>query len=185
MALKKVLLAPTFILCFLLMSYRIQAQSQNVFKVNVISPFLLTGNAAYERVLTERSSFQLGALTSGLRLGSIRYRGYGFTPEYRFYVLEAQEAPNGFYVAPFLRYRKFNINNVNDTRLGGSLRTIGGGVTAGYQAIFNERFSVDAFLGPSFSSATIRSADGYTPSLPFGLFAGLGLRAGLTVGIAF
>jgi hypothetical protein len=178
-------LSLAILLCLFLTSYRVQAQRQNVFKVNVISPFLLTGNAAYERVLSEKSSFQLGAFTSGLRIGSIKYRGFGVTPEYRFYVLEGQEAPNGFYVAPFVRYRKFNINNINDPRLGGSLRTIGGGVTAGYQALINDRFSIDAFLGPSFSSATVRSADGYTPSLPFGLFAGLGLRAGLTFGVTF
>ena len=175
-----------FLLAFLCTFTRpVQAQPQNVIKTNIISPLLLTGNFAYERALNEHNSLQVGVFVSGLRLSGVKYRGFGFTPEYRFYLMNSQTAPNGFYVAPFFRYRNFEIEDADQPQVGGRLRTYGGGVTAGYQAIFSERFSLDVFLGPSVSSASVRSNDGYTPSLPFGLFSGFGLRAGLTFGLAF
>jgi len=163
---------------------RVAAQPRSLFKINLLSPLTSTANVAYERVVGTRNSFQLGVFYSGVRLSGVRYRGFGFTPEYRFYLANEAAAPRGFYLAPFVRYRRFELTDQNQPQLGGRLRTFGGGLTVGYQALFRDRFSLDAFLGPSLNSASLRANDGYSPRLPFGLFNGFGLRAGLTLGLA-
>ncbi len=82
---------------------------QNVIKMNLLSPILRTANFSYERVLGEGSSVQLGFLYSGAKVSGVKFRGYAITPEFRFY-LSQSPAPDGFYVAPFLRFQDYDLS---------------------------------------------------------------------------
>jgi hypothetical protein len=162
------------------------ASAQNsVFKINILSPIVRTLNVSFEQAINEKSSFQLGFYYTGVSVGDLEYRGFGITPEYRIY-LGDNEAPDGFYVAPFVRYQAINMT-LEDSNEEADLNTFGGGVLIGRQWIFKERVSLDLFLGPSFSGGEVKAkggsdADAFDVS---GGFSGFGVRAGVTLGIAF
>ncbi|GAA4401389.1 hypothetical protein GCM10023187_15530 [Nibrella viscosa] len=159
-------------------------QAQSVLKANLISPFFRTANISFEKVINQDRSLQVGFYYTGLRYKNTRFSGYGITPEYRMYLsIDQKDAPHGFYLAPFLRYQQFSLNQV-DTGVGGSLTTYGGGVTGGYQALFSDRITLDAFLGPSYNNGRVRADAGIVQS-PFAIsiFTGLLVRGGLTIGL--
>ncbi|GAA4455949.1 hypothetical protein GCM10023189_24410 [Nibrella saemangeumensis] len=160
------------------------ALAQSVLKANLISPFFRTANVSFEKVIKQDRSLQVGFYYTGLRYKNTRFNGYGVTPEYRMYLsVDRKDAPQGFYLAPFLRYQQFSLTQV-DTRVGGSLTTYGGGVTAGYQALFSDRITLDAFLGPSYNNGRVRADAGLVQS-PFAIsiFTGFLVRGGLNIGI--
>ncbi|MBC6697380.1 DUF3575 domain-containing protein [Hymenobacter puniceus] len=169
----------------------------NVLKVNILSPIVKTGSFFYERKLTDNSSMQLGLLFTNFRIDDEdRITGFAITPEYRFYLSEKTTALEGFYVGPFLRYQNLAIKttytdynasgNPYTTTSETSLNTFGGGVVVGRHWIFKERFSLDAFLGPSYNAGEIEE-DNSSGNVSYdpGPFDGFGLRAGVTFGIAF
>ena len=93
-----------------------EAQAQNhVLKVDVLQPIVNTAALSYERKLGESSSFQLGiSVTVKYPEGGDNFpnsyagrksSGVGITPQYRLYLSEKHPAPEGFYVAPYLRYQ--------------------------------------------------------------------------------
>lgn len=185
---KKSLLVATFVAA----SATSALAQDNVLKVNILSPIVKTGSFFYERKLTDNSSFQLGLLFTNFKVSDEdRITGFAITPEYRFYLSERTTALQGFYVGPFLRYQNLTIKTDN-TYYGGtssetSLNTFGGGVVVGRHWIFKERFSLDAFLGPSYNAGNIEDEDSSSGTVSYdpGPFDGFGLRAGVTFGIAF
>lgn len=181
-------------------------------KINPLSIFLLTGNVQGEAAITDRMSVQLGAYYTGLKFGSsadgasgkIGYNLFALTPEVRFYLLKAQSAPRGLYVAPFARFQKgkiFGNASVDDPDTGAPisaavtarLTTFGGGATIGYQLITPGGFVFDAFVGPQFGvakvdlSAECEGCDGNEdiPLIGREIGAGPGLRLGIAIGYAF
>lgn len=92
-----------------------------------------------------------------------KWTTYSFSLEYRRYLIGKQESPNGLYLAPYLKYKprsfKFegeytrpdsvDINNQVVTtvkataEVKGGWRTMGIGVSLGYQFIINDRISID------------------------------------------
>ena len=179
---KKVLLISALVL----ISSGIYAQS-NAIKVNILSPVVKVGNFQYERVISESGSIQLGvfygAITSSSLGDDVKFTGFGITPEYRIYVGDSP-APSGFFVAPFARYRSFSIT---DDVLGDevSLNVIGGGLIVGRQWLFSERVTFEVFIGPQYSSGSAKVEAGTGDSIDAEVFDGFGVRAGLTLGIAF
>lgn len=123
-----------------------------IVKVNLLSPIAETFSGAYENVLSPETSLQISVF--------INAYGFGVTPEYRYY-LSATPAPQGVYIAPFLRY--FEVD--------GDEATFGGGLVIGKQSIFKNKVSVDAFFGPSYNTFVVDE-----------LFE-FGLRAGITLGL--
>jgi hypothetical protein len=158
------------------------AQS-NVVKINIFSPIVKTLNMSYEHAFNSSSSFQIGVYYTGASVDETKFSGFGITPEYRFYLSESNEAPNGFYVAPFARYQRFDLTD-DSTDSKGSLSAIGGGIIAGRQWIFKEKFSLDLFLGPAFYSGSTEVTSG-TDTFDTGAFDGFTVRFGLTFGFAF
>ena len=168
---------------------------KNVIKLNVISLAVGTFSGFYERVINEQMSFQLGASYTNISsdwILDVRYKGYAITPEFRYY-LSSTEAPRGFYAAPFVRYRRSDVTG-NITRDGqeipanGKISAYGAGVMIGGQWIIGKHFSLDAFVGPSLNARSVKvntpnvtEKDFPVPNI-LGLF---GLRAGITVGVAF
>jgi len=183
---KKVFLRALLTSFLILPSWSVRAQYGNVVKTNVLSPLFRTANVAYERVLNDRRSLQLGFFYTGVRLAGTRFNGVGITPEYRFYLSDPGTAPGGFYLAPFARYRSFELR-VDNTPGKATLRTIGGGLVVGYQLALRDRLALDFLLGPQFSIGNVRvGAGGLRENFPTGpLGSGVGLRSGISLGLGF
>lgn len=91
-------------------------------------------------------------------------KGIGFTPEFKFYTSKENEAPHGFYVAPYLKYYRTSMSassTVNfvdpaqqDVSLDVTMRftEFGGGLQLGYQWVIGPGITIDwYFLGPRVS----------------------------------
>ncbi|MBN8664957.1 MAG: DUF3575 domain-containing protein [Chitinophagales bacterium] len=156
-------------------------EKKNLVKVNMLSPLVRTGSFFYERKIGTNSSLQLGVFYTGSKFDELKLRGFGITPEFRYYASE-KGAMEGFYLAPFLRYQHYEITELMNK---GTLNTFGGGLLIGKQWIFTKGISVDMFAGPSYNTGSVKVIDGTDNfDLPGGV-NGFGVRAGLTVGIAF
>lgn len=163
-------------------SYSIKAQS-NVLKINILSPVVKTASVFYERALNDQSSFQLGFFYTGYSGDDTKFSGFGITPEYRFYLSETP-APNGFYVAPFLRYQNFDLEDEISSDKA-SYSSFGGGLLIGRQWIFKERVALDVFFGPSFVSGDVKISEASEASFDVDVFDGFGIRTGISLGLAF
>lgn len=178
----------------------------NVVKANPLSLFLKTLNVQYERKLSDFLSVQLGVFGGKAGIGKdntgsvIQNSWLGITPEVRYYLNGANRpAPEGFYMAAYLRHRRIRaqyLEDVQDPVLGDTIRidvtarinSTGGGALFGYQFIFGGGFNLDVYGGIQFSLAKFSfNAEAAEhgvdfPGLPFG---GPGIRAGLSLGYAF
>lgn len=165
----------------------------NVIKINPLSLFAGTGAFAYERVIAEQMSGQLGfqfTRYSGWATGGRPLSGYAITPEFRYYFTDV--APKGFFVAPFLRYRHTSLEG--DVALAGrgfqgtvAINNFGGGVLIGGQFLLGQRFSLEAFLGPTINGRSYKFTEGTTESdynIP-NFFSPVWFRTGMTVGFLF
>jgi hypothetical protein len=158
---------------------------KNLVKVNVLSPFVLTGSFFYERVLQERISAQLGLFFTGFRLPATRFGGFGITPEVRYYL--AGEAPRGTYLAPYYRYQRFNAQIRRIAELARYSQN-GGGVVIGRQWIIADLISLDAFFGAGYMQGQPRAInrDGQLEEVDVGpLGPGFRIRSGITAGFTF
>jgi hypothetical protein len=190
----KTLAASVFAAALLLGARPATAQT-HALKANLLSPLVKTGSFFYEQQVGAKSSLQLGALfTSWSPDAGTRLSGFAFTPEYRRYFSESEQALNGFYVAPFLRYQKLalkvDITDDADTPYTGkvSLQTLGAGLVVGHQWLYGGRVTLDTFLGPSYNRNIARISAGdaqATDMADEGSFSGFSLRTGITVGVAF
>ena len=145
-----------------------------------------TGSFFYERVITEKSTAQLGFFYTGWSIEGTRLRGFGITPEYRFYVSNSKQAPQGFFVAPFLRYQNLELSLDSGSNKG-TLTSFGGGLAIGGQWIFSDIISLDIFGGPNYNARNFKSTTNGTTEEDFTLtgFGSFGFRFGVTVGFAF
>ncbi|GCC52189.1 DUF3575 domain-containing protein [Chryseotalea sanaruensis] len=177
---KKRFALPVLLSLFLIPT--LMSAQENTFKINILSPIFKTLNLQYEHKIKENSSVQLGFFYTGYSVGETSFSGFGITPEYRFY-LSSTEAPQGVYVAPFLRYQSFNLSE-ESTDSEATFTTIGGGAIIGKQWIFKEKVVLDLFIGPAYNSGSVDVKSG-TDSFDVGTFDGFGLRTGFCLGIAF
>lgn len=168
-----------------------QAQS-NVFKINIFSPIVRTGSVFYERTISEDKSVQLGAFYTGFSIEDTKFSGFGITPEFRKYLSSSNEAPAGFYLAPFLRFQSFNLKvedsdwSEGDTGGEANFTTFGGGLLIGRQWVFAERFVLDTFIGPSYNAGSIKAEDNANEeNFDTGAFGGFGVRTGVALGVKF
>lgn len=172
-----------------------QAQS-NIVKVNILSPVVSTGSFFYERTIADDKSLQLGLFYTGFSIGETKFSGFGVTPEFRKYLSSSKQAPEGFYLAPFLRYQSFNLKTEysdwssesegETTTAEASYNTIGGGLLVGKQWVFADRIVLDTFFGPNYNHGNIKAKDGSTEEqFETGAFGGFGIRTGIALGLKF
>ncbi|MBT29264.1 MAG: hypothetical protein CMO01_06345 [Thalassobius sp.] len=175
-----------FIFFALLFTKNVFAQApQNVIKLNIFSPIVRTLSVSYERALSTDNSFQVNVLYTGYSIDDTKLRGFGITPEYRFYLSESKDAPAGFYIGPFLRYQNLNLE-IEGTTDEATLSTFGGGLLIGGQWLFKDKISLDTFIGPSYNAGSVDVKDGADEdTFSTGIFSGFGVRFGVTVGYAF
>ncbi|CAN5871631.1 hypothetical protein BH24BAC1_BH24BAC1_38630 [soil metagenome] len=162
----------------------------HLIKTNVLS-LVGRGTAVYyERALLRHQSFQFGAFVglhgSPLVRGEF-YRIFTLTPEWRFYRGGHQLAPNGFYLAPYLKYKRISYGEGwTSPGFGGVARALGGGLAIGRQWVFQQGFTMDAFFGGGYYPAY--QAGNIFKSTPFhgneNHFKG-DIRLGFALGYAF
>lgn len=170
-----------FLVALMLTGFILTANGQgNVIKINILSPVVKTFNIQYEKKLNATSSFQLGFFYTGYSTGGTSFSGFGLTPEYRFYLSDS-EAPKGVYVAPFVRYQSFTLEDGSNK---GTLSTFGGGLILGKQWIFKEKFALDLFIGPSYNSGSVKVTSG-ADTFDSDAFDGFSVRTGICFGYAF
>lgn len=190
----------------------IWAQAQSI-KINPLSLFALTPNVQYERQLNDRFSGQIGVFGGGVNLrdeksgipGKIKYHWWGITPEVRYFIsFTRMQVPRGLYVAPFMRYQRYNeqyVDQVFDPDRGGmiwarvenSSGLFGGGFLLGYQLIGKSGFVLDMYMGPKYGSGrekvTIDCTTCNGNEVPTGdrglSFEGVKPRAGISLGYFF
>jgi hypothetical protein len=178
---KKFLLS--FVFFILMGTFITNAQHSNVVKTSLTAPFLRTGLIAYERVLNEDMSVQLGFYYTESTILDASFKGFAITPEFRYYLSEDKLAPNGAFLAPFFRYQSFTLTD-NDG-IEGSLNVVGGGILIGIQRVFKDQITLSAFGGPSFVSPSI-DVKNQSETLDFGETTGrVWARAGINLGIVF
>jgi hypothetical protein len=171
------------VVCFVMLTGGAMAQKTAI-KINLLSPVARTLNLAFERAISENGSIQLGFFYTGAKVGDTKIDGFGLTPEYRIY-LSQSPAPNGFYVAPFLRYINFKAEDKTDNSTNQATVTqFGGGVVVGRQWVFKERVTFDLFIGPKYQGTDVKVTAG-TDSFSGSLFNNFGIRGGITLGVAF
>jgi hypothetical protein len=169
------------------------AVHNNLIKINPLSLIAATGSFAYERVINEQMSGQLGLLFtrySGRVTGGRTLSGFAITPEFRYYLTGA--APQGFFVAPFLRYRRTSL--VGDVTVQGrtfegtlQMTNFGGGVLVGGQFVLGERISFEGFIGPTVTGRSYDLSEETTErdyEVP-NFFSPVWFRTGITVGFLF
>jgi hypothetical protein len=160
------------------------SSSQNIVKVNLFSPIARTGSFFFERVVADHMTMQLGFFYTGASIVDTKFRGFGITPEFRYYLSESRTGPSGTFIAPYLRYQSFNLS----TDIGNDEATysaMGGGLLIGYQRLLRNRISLEGFIGPSYSSGKVKVEAGNHGSFDTGFFDGFGVRFGVTAGVAF
>lgn len=157
------------------------SSEKNVLKVNTLSLIIGTGSVFYERKLSEITSAQLGVGYLNYKIGDTKFDGLILTPEARFYV--KKEAIDGFYVAPYLRYNKFNFKGANNSGEG-SLSSLGGGVAFGMQWIYPKGFVMDLFFGGHYTGANVKTSSGSQPT-DITKIDGFKTRVGFSLGFAF
>jgi hypothetical protein len=159
------------------------AQKDNVIKTSLVSPFLSTFVLAYERVINEEMSTQLGFYYTGASVLEAGFKGFAITPEFRYYLSEEKTAPNGVFIAPFFRYQSFSLDEESTTNTA-TLTGIGGGLLIGVQRVFKETITLSAFAGPSYISPSIKYDNPQNAFFERG-DGGFWARAGVNIGIAF
>ncbi len=169
----------------LFLSQVVHAQdNKNVVKLNIFALGVQNFSLQYERAFTKKSSAALGfsfmpsralptSLTdsdsSGLLKG-LSISGFSVTPEYRWYPGSEDGAPNGFYLAPYLRYASYSMSTdyaftdpmTNTTALypfEATYSGFGGGLMFGAQWLIKGKFSIDWWiLGAHYGASTVTAA---------------------------
>lgn len=185
---------------------------QNLIKLNILSAFARTGSLSFERVISEKMSTQLGFQYTFPRPARIlgqnliedgTFNRWAIAPEFRFY--PAGNAPTGFYIAPFFRYVNVSLSGRIDARNplypsqpnqperilvdGKATRhTYSLGAVVGGQWVFGEHISLEAFIGPYFSTGSLNVSQNVTDgdiNFPVSLNSPVWIRSGMTLGFAF
>jgi hypothetical protein len=184
-------------------SSNVFAQSKNVIKMNLWSPIVSTWNFAYERVLNEKTAVQLGFAFISKKVETTKYSGFQIQPEVRFYLSESKEAPSGFYIAPFFRYRSLSLadqytdfeydvfgnwtGNYVIKEAKATWTSIGGGLVIGGQWLFaNDHVAFGVFAGPAYYSHGFKfEGDADEDNFSLKGNGGFAIRSGVTLGVAF
>ncbi len=186
---------------------------KNGAKINLLSPIYSNLSVSYQCLLTPFRSIQLTAsymdFNDFVKFGNVddlRVTGFSITPEYR--INFSGYGLNGFYVGPFLRYmdykKTFDYTDYSTLlKENSSFKSAGIGFNVGKQFIIKNTVLVDLFAGPVYQvlvqekidkAITIQQPISYfyeeftdylAPSIPNRYIKGYGIRAGITIGIAF
>jgi hypothetical protein len=168
----------------------------NYLKLNLLSPIFNSLHAAYERVLSNDKSLQIGLLYQSKvdAFDANLTGGFGLDADLRFYLSNKKPAPYGFFVAPGLSYRYYRYDGIYffdidnpPTDEKGNINRISLGLVVGGQWIFKNKVTLDVWGGPGYafgSNSNDRVRD-LELSFPLNVNGGFNFRGGATLGFAF
>jgi hypothetical protein len=153
-------------------------------KMNIISTAAVkTLNLIPEYAITQRWSAQTGFYrTNNFHFREHVFSGMAITPEVKFHLTPTYL--KGVYVSTFFRYRKLSWD-IPSKGVGADFISLGGGFTMGYQFLIKNLIVLDLFIGPAFSSHDLKVKTGVVDDFKLGITAGVGVRSGIGLGIAF
>jgi len=154
-------------------------QRKNVLKANTLALIVGTGSIFYERYISDSFSGQMGVGYLDYRINDVSFSGLILTPEFRHYT--STNALNGFYIAPYLRFQRYSLeNNSNNVNYNNN----GGGLAFGYQWIKKGGFVMDLFFGGHYGNGKV-SGNINNESFDTSTFEGFRTRIGFALGFAF
>jgi hypothetical protein len=119
-------------------------------------------------------------------LDSVNINGYKGSVMYKFF-LTGDDAPEGFYVAPYATYSSFKVtrsDGASDDYFKGTKLTFAG--VLGYQMISSGGFALDVFTGLGFKNREFSFSNGSTfDEGDFGNKKGMNIAFGFNFGYAF
>lgn len=183
---KKITTACLFILILLSQTLCAQTQDRSVqyknnLKINSLSLLLGTGTIFYERIVSDMASWQLGLAYFNYGFTEMGYSAFYLNPELR--IFPRNNAGNGFYISPYLRFRNLMATNSQNDKE--SIMSYGGGVSFGRQWMYDNGFTLDIFFGGHYSRCfTVEHDFGDDPYSSF-LFNSVSSRVGILAGFSF
>lgn len=125
---EKIIFSVLLLVLMFASTYQVHAQEKkNQIKTSLVVPLAGAFQLSYERMLNYEMSLELG-----ICFGELVF----VNSQYRYYLSENMTAPSGVFISPFLLL---------------SNQMFGGGLTVGYQRLFKQKVSLEAFLGPLIS----------------------------------
>ena len=168
----------------------------NVLKTNLLALVSIF----YERALTRRFALRLSARALKLPRGTFNEQEFmNATLEGKIYTarlarLAAKSHPTGLFVNPYLKVRSFReLDHVGinpDVYEEETIKSVGFGLTIGYQWVSSRGFVVEIFNGfgampPGFSRYRRMESNGTLTTTITNDYLKMDLRAGLSLGYAF
>ena len=158
----KVLLKLFTIITFSLISFPIKAQEyslinpdENNFK-SIIKIEVAQGGIEFETKSNKKTSLVLSLQYSFAGLTNKDKYNFQITPEYRFYLSQEKEWPEGFYVGNYLFYKDYVV--ARDMKSNGLMiyskdlvKTAGLGLKFGYQRKLTNRIPMDIGMGLGYN----------------------------------
>tara|TARA_B100000579_G_C22814632_1_gene847124 strand:+ start:182 stop:703 length:522 start_codon:yes stop_codon:yes gene_type:complete len=150
---------------------------KSVIKFNPVSLIFGVGKVTYENVLNEGSSLELSLTYSSLDLGELFGKSTGLGGQGKYKIYFANEAPDGWYVAPTLSYSATKYSNLLNVNEEFGINVFGVAALFGHQWVFGDGggFTIDINTGIGYNNAKIEglatwSGDGlaYKGNLSFG-----------------
>lgn len=156
----------TLLLCLFCASLLASAQN-NVIKFQPQDLLLSRIDASFEHATGDRGAwvFSGGVMLEKevsldlLKLDNLTLSGWSLWPQYRFYP-GVKDAPQGFYMAPYLSYSRYQVAYTDSIDLGTNIETTADGIFSsftaggmiGIQWIFDNHLTIDwNFLGVGYS----------------------------------
>jgi hypothetical protein len=152
---------------------------KNIVKLNVLGLAASSVGLQYERAFTDKITGAMQArymfsysppTTAGAEFSDLNFNTIAITPEVRYYV---RQALKGFYIAPYLRYRRINMGIEASSgtagasgAVDGKMNTFAGGLMIGAQWRLSNSLSLDWYIaGGHYSSSKVGFDNTFSPAL--------------------
>lgn len=158
----KVLLNLTTIFTIFSIAYPITAQESNLLNPNennlksIIKIEVAQGGIQFENKNKMKNSFILSLQYSYAGLADKNKYDFQITPEYRFYLSQKKEWPEGFYLGNYLFFKDYVV--ARDMKSNGLIiysedlvKTAGFGLKLGYQKKLTDRIPIDIGMGLGYN----------------------------------
>ena len=177
------------LIVFLLTGTTLLGQTKmNVLKTDLFAPLIPAAVLKYERVINEDISIQMG----GFYVFDIpsfggdwaEGKGYGITPELRYYPYNKRTAPQGIYLATNFRYQKFLTKN-HDENAEATVISNSPAIHLGYQLVVKDILVLEAWVGLAYYFRQVVDETVPGASIGFKTSNEFGGRGGIGIGVLF
>lgn len=151
------------------MTGNLKAQEEAISNRHIIKVKPLSFEFAYEQMVNDFLGIQTNIRIFPVSIGTdedrVSFANYRIMPEARFYVASRKGAPQGFFVAPFVKagLSVVSAKTTSDSDLTEKAKfkgtSLGGGLTLGWQWVKKSGFSIDTQFGWGYTSTRFRDLE--------------------------